>query len=387
MREPGNWRFTLVLGGGGMRGLAHVGALRALIERGWVPDEVIGTSIGALIAATWAVGFTLAEMEQFCLNLTRRDIFQIAHADMAFKRMRSPALYKTEPLDHVIRGFVGDATFAELPRTLIVNSVDINSGMQVYWGLPGLRDVPVADAVFASCALPGFFPPREIQGRFFVDGALVDNLPVRLAAARMPPPDAVVAIDVGATSVLRAEMQEKGFAALSARASEIVFQQAMEWHLGTWTTPPLLLVQPRVEHVPMFSFEHAQALMDEGFRATTAALDQAGAAVKLATGGIYPRRPVEVRVIRERCIGCGACVAIEPQLFKMDHTGKAVGPSEPYEWSPIDGGFVRHCPTYAITARPVHRSAKLLEEAPPPPPPPAGASTAGASTGTVPAPS
>jgi len=380
MQDPKTWRFSLVLGGGGMRGLAHVGAMRALIERGWIPSEIIGTSIGSLIAATWAVGFTLAEMEQFCLGLTRRDIFQIAHADMAFKRMRSPALYKSEPLDHVIRGFVGDATFADLTRGLIVNSVDINSGAQVYWGLPGLTNVPVADAVFASCALPGFFPPREIDGRWFVDGALVDNLPVRLAAARGV--DAVVAIDVGATSVLRAEMQEKGFAAMSARASEIVFQQTMEWHLGTWTAPPLLLVQPRVEHVPMFSFAHAQALIDEGFRATTAALDQAGAAVKLSTGGIYPRRPVEVRVIRDRCIGCGACAAIEPQLFHMDAAGKAVGPTEPYEWSPIDGGFIRHCPTYAITARPVHPAA-----APAAVPPAAGASRGGASTGTAPAPS
>jgi NTE family protein len=377
MSEPGNWRFTLVLGGGGMRGLAHIGALRALVERGWVPHEVIGTSIGALVAGTWAVGFTLAEMEQFCLGLKRRDIFQIAHTSMALMRLRTPSLYKAEPLEHLIRGFVGDATFNDLARSLIVNSVEINSGMQVYWGLPGLRDVSVADAVFASCALPGFFPPREIQGRHFVDGALVDNLPVRLAAARGA--DAVVAIDVGATSVLRAETQERGFAALSTRASEIVFQQAAEWHLAAWTTPPMLLVQPRVEHVPMFSFEHAQALMDEGFRSATAALDQAGVAMRQATGGIYPRRPVQVKVIRERCIGCGACVALEPGLFHLDATGKAVGPEEPYEWSPIDGGFIRHCPTYAITARPVHlpQASRGAGTGP------AGASTSDGSRGTA----
>lgn len=372
MRDSANFRFTLVLGGGGLRGLAHVGALRALVERGLVPTEVIGTSIGALIAATWAVGFTLAEMEQFCLGLRRRDIFQLAHAEMAFKRFKTPSLYKAEPLDNLIRGFVGDACFDDLTRSLIVNSVDINSGQQVYWGLPGLRHVPLADAVFASCALPGFFPPREIDGRHFVDGALVDNLPARLAAARGA--DAVVAVDVGATSVLRAETQERGFAALSARASEIVFQQAAEWHLAAWTTPAMLLVQPRVEHVPMFSFEHAQTLMDEGFRATTAALDQAGTALKTAAGGIYPRRPVQVRVIRERCIGCGACVALEPGLFHLDGEGKAVGPAEPYEWSPIDGGFIRHCPTYAITARPVHLHRPAGE---------ADASTGDASRGTA----
>ncbi len=368
--KPGrDFTFSLVLGGGGMRGLAHVGALRALVERGWVPEEVIGTSIGSLIGATWAMGFTLAEMEQFSLSLKRRDVFQIARADMAFKRLLAPGLYKAEPLEDLIRGFVGDTTFAELPRPLIVNSVDINSGMQIFWGLPGLKDVSVADAVFGSCALPGFFPPREINGRWFVDGAVVDNLPVRIAGARGA--DAVVAVDVGASSVLRSEVQDAGFANLYTRASEIVFQQAMEWHLSAWVAPPLLLVQPRVEHVPMFSFDHAQALIDEGYRAMSAALDQAGAAIKTATGGIFPRRPVEVQVSPERCIGCGACAALEPQLFHMEKSGKAVGPTKPVEWSPIDGGIIRHCPTYAITVRPLH--------------PQAAASTAGGSTGTAPA--
>ena len=61
--------------------------------------------------------------------------------------------------------------------------------MQVMWGLPGLLDARVADAVAASCALPGIFPPREINGRAYVDGAVVENLPVRLAASLGSGPD------------------------------------------------------------------------------------------------------------------------------------------------------------------------------------------------------
>lgn len=364
------WRFALVLGGGGMRGIAHVGALRALEERDWIPADIIGTSIGALVAAAWATGFTIRELEEIALDIKRRDIFAIAHRDMALKRMRSPALYRTAPLEELVRGLVGDATFRELPRRLLVSSVDINSGTQVFWGLPGLQDERVADAVIASCALPGFFAPREIAGRYFVDGAMVDNLPARLGAARGA--DAVVAVDVGSTSVLRADTQEQGFAAVSARASEIVFTQVTECHLEHWTRPPLLLVQPRVEHMPMFSFGHSRELMDEGHRATRVALAQAGDAVRAATGGVFPRRRVQVRVIRERCIGCGACVGFAPDVFRMDQSGKAVGPEAPVEWSPIDGGFIRHCPTYAITARPAPQAA--------------GASTAGESRGTAPAP-
>jgi NTE family protein len=361
------WRFALVLGGGGMKGLAHAGALRALEERGWVPEVIVGTSIGALLGAAWANGMSTTEIRDVALSLQRHDVFAIAHRDMAFKRMRSRGLYHSAPLESLIRGFVGDLTFRELERELIVASVDINSGMQMFWGLPGLRDVPVADAVFASCALPGFFAPREIDGRYFVDGALADNLPVSLAATRGV--DGLVAVDVGASSVLRAEIQEEGFAAVFARATEIVFQQLLEARLAAWAAPPLLLVQPRVEHVPMFSFAHTRELMDEGYRAMDVALDLAGDAVRSATGGIFPRRLIRIGVDRERCIGCGQCVArAAGGTFRMDEFGKAVGPVEPQEWSPVDGGFIRHCPTYAITARPA-----------------AGVTIGGASTDTAPA--
>jgi len=352
---PG-WRFALVLGGGGMKGLAHVGVLKALEERGWTPDLIVGNSIGALIGAAWAVEFSTAELEAVALSMTRRDVFAIARSEMAARRLRAPGLYKAEPLDLLLRGFLGEVTFAQLPRRLVVASVDINSGMVTYWGLPGLRDVPVADAVFASCALPGFFAPREIDGRFLVDGALADNLPAALAAAQGV--DGLVAVDVGSSGALRAEIQEEGFAAVFARASEIVFHQMLENRLAGWTSPAMLLVQPRVEHVPMFSFRHNRELIDEGYRATAAALDQAGEEMRRAARGIFPRRLVEVAVDRERCVGCGACVVLGPPgTFRMDAEGKAVGPAEPQEWSPISGGFIRHCPTYAITAHPVREAA------------------------------
>jgi NTE family protein len=368
--SPPGWRFALVLGGGGIKGLAHVGALRALDERGWIPDVVIGNSIGALIGAAWAVEFSIPELEAVALSMRRQDVFTIARGEMATRRFRAPGLYKTEPLEMLLRGFLGETTFDELPRRLVVASVDINSGMVTYWGLPGLKGVAVADAVFASCALPGFFAPREIAGRFLVDGALADNLPVGLAAGQGV--DGVVAVDVGSSGVLRAEVQESGFASVFARASEIVFHQMLEDRLAHWAGPPMLLVQPRVEHVPMLSFTHNRELMDAGYRATIAALDQAEDAVRHAGGGIFPRRQVEVAVDRERCIGCGVCVALAPPgTFRMDEAGKAVGPSQPQEWSPISGGFVRHCPTYAITAHPARTAA--------------GGPTGGGSRGTAPA--
>ena len=174
-------RFSLVLGGGGMKGLAHIGVLQALTERGLLPTQIVGSSVGALVGAAWSAGHSIAELREIAINLRRKDVFAVAHADMAFRRMRSPALFRREPLDTLIERLVGDLTFQQLDYPLVVNTVDVNSGSQMFWGLEGLDDVPVKDAVFASCALPGFLPPREIRGRVYMDGATVDNLPVGTA--------------------------------------------------------------------------------------------------------------------------------------------------------------------------------------------------------------
>ncbi len=334
-----------------MKGLAHIGVLLALEERGLVPTCVIGTSVGALVGAAWAAGHRPAAMRDIAVKLRRKDIFVLAHRDMAFKRMRSPALFHREPLDALLQRMVGDLTFQQLRHRLLVNTVDINSGMQVFWGLQGLGDVRVADAVSASCAMPGYLPPREIQGRFYVDGVTVDNLPI--ATARMLDVELVLAVDVSASSALREDTQEEGFAAVFSRATEIAMQTTLDLRLQSWTTPPIYFMHPRVEHISMFSFDHLRELVEEGYREAATALDNPRDWPRRGDEGVYPRRRVHVRVERERCIGCGSClVQAPPGMFVLDAQGKAVVTTPEQMWSPCDGGFIRHCPTYAISARP-----------------------------------
>ena len=344
-------RFSLVLGGGGMKGLAHIGVLQALTDRELMPTCVIGSSVGALIGAAWAAGRSPEVLRELAIKLRRKDIFVVAHADMAFKRMRSPALFRREPFDQLIEALVGDITFQDLKRRLIVNTVDINSGMQVFWGLPGLDDVRVADAVFASCAMPGYLPPREIRGRYYFDGATVDNLSV--ATARTLGIDLVLAVDVSASSAFREDTQEEGFPAVFARATEIAMQTTLELRLHTWTTPPIYFLHPRVEHISPFSFDNLRELVDEGYRDANAALSQPAEWPVPSDEGVFPKRRVLVRVDRDRCIGCGACLVHGPRgMFVLDEQGKAVVTKPEQVWSPIDGGMIRHCPTYAISARP-----------------------------------
>jgi len=326
--------------------------LQALLERGLRPTRIIGSSVGALVGTAWAGGMGLARLREIALSLKRKDVFAVAHADMAFKRMHSPALFRREPLEQLIQRLVGEATFPQLDPPVVVSTVDINSGMQVFWGLPGLDDIRVADAVFASCALPGYLPPHEIAGRFYVDGAVVANLP--FPAARALGGELILAVDVSASSAFRADTQDEGFAGVFARATEILMESLLEIRFKTWTTPPIYYVHPRVEHVSLFSFDHLREVVEEGYRSTIAALDRPQEWPAPGEEGVFPKRRVVVRVERDRCIGCGACLVHAPQgMFVLDAERKAVVTEPEQDWSPVDGGFIRHCPTYAITARPV----------------------------------
>lgn len=341
-------QFTLVLGGGGLKGLAHIGVLRALEERGLVPGAVIGCSMGALVAAAWARGLPVPEIEDRALGVVRKDIFRIAHLDMALKRMLAPAIYRAEPLDHLIHGLVGDVTFAELPRRLIVNTVDLHSGQQVLWGLPGLDHARVADAVFASCALPGILPPRPVAGRVCIDGAVIENLPVRAALTQGPAP--IIAIDVGGTRVERPGVERKGFVTVYSRGLEIVMQTLASSYLRNWTDPPVVLVRPRVERVSMFAFHRTAFLIAEGYRALNEALDLLPRPLASLAPGLHPQREVSVKVVRERCIGCQACAARAPEVFAMGTDGIATVKSERQWWSPVGDTLLAICPTHAITA-------------------------------------
>jgi len=349
-------QFSLVLGGGGMKGLAHIGVLRALDERQLYPAEVIGSSVGSLVGAAWCAGLSAEELKAIAVELRRNDLFRIAHRDMALKRMRSPALYRREPFAHFVHGLLGDVTFEELDRPLLVNTIDLDTGRQVFWGSPGLRDIPVADAVLASCALPGYLPPYEIRGRHYVDGAAVSNLPIR--ATVRSDRDLVMAVDVGSTGAMRHNVHEHGFAAVYARAIEFGIQTMRSNALRHWARPPLLLIQPKVEHIPLLSFSHNAELVAEGERATGELLDEPDAVPPRGASGVFPRRLVTITVNRESCIGCGACrIHGPPGLFVNDSSGKAVVTEPEQVWSPVDQDFLRHCPTGAIVAQPAKERA------------------------------
>jgi len=146
-----------------------------------------------------------------------------------------------------------------------------------------------------------------------------------------------------------------------ARATELAMQTQLEVRLRTWTLPPVYYLHPRVEHISMFSFDHLREVVEEGYRSTKAALDREAEWPQPGDEGVFPRRRVAVRVERDRCIGCGACLVFGPPgMFVLDAEGKAVVTTPDQEWGPTGGVFIRNCPTYAISARPAAPVAEPL---------------------------
>jgi NTE family protein len=345
-------RVALVLGGGGLKGFAHIGVLRALEERGIVPDVYAGTSIGALVGAAYLNGASVNELAERAMALRRKDLFRINHFGMLLERMRSPSIYLDEQLRELVASSLPDTTFAELPKRLLVNTVDLDRGARVVWGLPGLEDVSVRDAVYASCALPGFFPPGKVGTRVCIDGGVVDNLPVSMAAQFA---DLIIAVDVGSSDASqKASAEGQGFATIYMRAATMMMHALQQFPLERWQGPPMVLVRPRVNDANWLSFTDTESNIDAGYAAATQALARFDSYWD-RQGSVFPRRRVQVDVDVDKCVGCGICVALAPAVMGLDANNKAFARTRVVEWSPADGGFVHECPTFAISAVNVDR--------------------------------
>ncbi len=340
-------KIALVLGGGGLKGFAHIGVLRALAEHGIQPTIFAGTSIGALIAAAHASGMSTDEMAERARALRKRDLFRINHMGMLLERMGARSIYLEEPLRELVNSVVPEGTFEDFSKPLLINTVDIEQGSQVVWGLNGLRNVSVRDSVYASAALPGFFPPGKVGSRICVDGGVIDNLPVGIASLGM---DAVIAVDTGSTSTIRHQNIGKyGFATIYMRAAGTMMHALQLGPLTRWKKPPMILIRPDLSDISWFSFAKADKLIELGYAAAREALTYFDSCMQ-ATEGIFPVRDVRVEVIREKCIGCGTCVALAPGIMAMDEHLIAYPKKPVVQWSPAHGDFVHHCPTCAIVA-------------------------------------
>ncbi len=269
-RKPRN--IALVLSGGGVRGLAHIGVLKVLRQKGIPVSMYIGTSIGALIASLGAAGVDPAEMERIALSLRRSDLFDLNVLGLLFGKGRMRTLYKGNKFHLFLEKILPVHRFQDLPVPLYVTSVDLNSGAYIVWGTPGMTDVSIPDAVYASCALPGIFRPQQIDKYYYVDGSVAENLPIRIA--RYHDADLILAVYLGAADESKPrQVQEEGIFSIVSRALMIQERMILERELEMNPTTPLVLVKPRVSVHGTLDFTDKIALIAEGERAAKEALD------------------------------------------------------------------------------------------------------------------
>jgi predicted acylesterase/phospholipase RssA/CRP-like cAMP-binding protein len=177
----------VVLGGGGARGFAHLGVLRALEECGVPIDAIGGNSMGAIVGGLFACGYTHEERMERC-----RDGFAHSAPDADYT-LPLVALHSGAKGNRLLRGMYGDARIEDLWRTFFCVSTNLNTAE-----LRVARDGPMWRWVRASCSAPGMAPPIIEEGQILVDGGILDNLPVR--AMRLTEGVGVtIASDAGAT--------------------------------------------------------------------------------------------------------------------------------------------------------------------------------------------
>src|SRR5690349_18526260 len=162
----------LALGGGAARGLSHIGILRTLIAHGIVPNIVVGTSIGAVVAGAYAAGH-LDKLEEWARGLQPRNIF--SYLDI---RLNGSGLIGGAKLAAELEASMGQTLIEDLPIKYATVATEVRTGHEIW-----LTNGPMVEAMRASYALPGIFSPVLVGDRWLVDGALVNPVPVSAARA------------------------------------------------------------------------------------------------------------------------------------------------------------------------------------------------------------
>lgn len=175
-------RVTLVLGGGSARGIAHVGVLKVLEKEGIPVDSIVGTSMGALAGASYAVGVSLDRLEEMAYNFSAKNLL-----DPTIPRM---GLLAGDKLEKIIRSLVDDKAFKDCRIPLAVVTTDIETGEEVVY-----QEGDLVKVVRASCSWPGIFNPVRIDGRLLSDGGIKNSVPTKIA--RELGADYILAVDVG----------------------------------------------------------------------------------------------------------------------------------------------------------------------------------------------
>jgi NTE family protein len=241
-------RIGLALGGGAVRGLAHVGVLSTLLRAGITFDYVSGCSAGSVIGAAYCAGVPMERVQELAPRLSWRYLARPSRSRLG--------LFNFSRLERWVIMMIGDLYFEELEVPLALVASDADTGERVV-----LCSGRVAPAVRASCSIPGLVTPVEIDSRHLVDGGIVDNLPAD--AAREMGADYVIGVDVFEPHYHRT---------WGPLARGLTGIESLVRHAGGGVDRVDCLIRPKTAGLSLHSFSHFPELFALGTAAAEDAL-------------------------------------------------------------------------------------------------------------------
>jgi NTE family protein len=310
----------LALGGGAARGFAHIGILRALLERGIVPDVIVGTSIGAAVGGAYVTGH-LDAFEDWARRLQPRNV--LGYLDI---QLNGSGLIGGGKLAAELEQYIGRRLIEDLPVKFAAIATEVATGHEIW-----LTHGRLVEAIRASYSLPGIFSPVKIGDRWLVDGALVNPVPVSAARALgaeiviavnlnadnfghggtisafgTPPdlPDEVAAAPPPAKGIgkfFSAErtMKREFFGGVGRPGISTVMVEAFNIMQDRITRarlagdPPDVLISPRVAKIGWFDFHRGDEIIAHGRRAAERTIESIEEVISILAPGYVALPPVE----------------------------------------------------------------------------------------------
>ena len=280
----------LVLGGGGAKGLAHVGVIKVL-EDNQIPIDVIsGTSMGAIVGSLYASGYSADELVNITTEMDWHDVFndKTSRSRSTFRRKADEFGFLTDykitfkdgkivlpqgiiqgqnlflTLSNLLSETRSVGKFEDLPIPFSLVATDLSTGKPVV-----MKDGDLATAVFSSMAIPGLIPPVEREGKHLIDGGLVNNLPVNLA--RELGADIVIVVNVGTDPKPASDINN--FIEVLRQTQIILTQENTNFQIATMNSDDVLIT-PVLEGLSAASFDQAGTMAEQGALATREILPQ-----------------------------------------------------------------------------------------------------------------
>ncbi len=272
--------IALALGGGGVRGVAHIGVLRSLENHGFKIRAIAGTSAGGLIGAVYAAGFSTKKIESTAYKLDKERSFHRKPND-------NPSLLGISGIAKELSELLADHTFNELEIPFAATAVSLYSGKEII-----LTEGKVLDAVLATIAIPGVFPSQEIGGRVLIDGGILDPVPVQVARWMRPdlpvvavmlhktpegwePDDLPLPLTIpGPTPIVDRLSKLRPVQAMKIFSRSIEVSSSRLSELSMRIYKPEVIITPRVGHIGLMQNINIEKMIQEGMEATEKTLSQ-----------------------------------------------------------------------------------------------------------------